>query len=158
MKIHVPNAVAASGPTMYGGFESVPITNLPLFLTAYETTIEQALGTVVWSAFSLKPSDALGTRRLNLQLRCYLYQPTDRFVVKCRFAPDDPVYAQYFLTVPWSSSPVIDGYMTIQNQNETWDVSDRMSFAYDGATNVLQLIVSMPFQVTHQSVFINAFL
>lgn len=157
MKIHTPNAVSASGPTMYDRKGGVPITNLPLFLTVYETTIEDQRGMVVWSALSLKPSNALGTRRLSIQLRCYVYEQSERFVVRCLFAPDDPVYSQYIITVPWASTTV-EGYMTIQNGDEVWDASTRISFGYDEVTHVLQLFVQPPIALTHQTIFLNLFI
>lgn len=155
MKIHTPNAESASGPTMYGARGNVPITNLPLFLTVYETTIEDERGRVVWSAFSLKPVNADGRRRLSIQLRCYLFEEGDEFVVRCRFGPNDPVYAQYMLTVPWSSASA-DGYVTIGNHDTVWDASDHISFVYDSVTNVLRLFVRSSVPVDNGTVFVNA--
>lgn len=162
MKIHVPNAMSASGPTMYGGIESIPITNLPLFLTRYETRFEDARGQVVWSSFSLKPSNDIGIRRLNMQMRCYLFDDpsstaTTSLTIRCRFAPEDPVYSQYIIDVPWSASSV-DGYMTIQNQDHVIDISDKVTFQYLPVENELVIYLSPPREVQYQTIFLNMYI
>lgn len=159
MKIHTPNDVVASGPMLYGGFESVPIFNLPLFLTRYEASILERKGQVVWNTIALKPSTVLGGRRMSLQIRCYVFdevRPGTSMAIRIQFDPLDSVYAEYMIDVPLSRSFVdaTDGYLTVEGRETVYDAYSHVSYQYDAARHEMVVRLDPPIVLEQQSVYL----
>ena len=158
MKIRRNNFVESSGPTIYGGKNSFPITNLPIYLNVYEASFLQNEGLIQWNVVSLKPI-SFSRRLLNIQLRGYFYKNQDTFQIQYNIVPN-PIFEQYKNQVDWNN-PIPQGNFTLGNKPNVYNASDSLICSFNDISNVLTIVFTKPLNVPsteYLNFFFNLFI
>lgn len=158
MKVRSNNAKICAGPVIYGGKNSFPITNLPIYLNVYEARFVENEGLIQWNLVSLKPL-TFSTRLLNIQLRGYFYKDQNTFQFQYKFLPD-PIFDQYKTQVSWNITTP-QGNFTLGNSSKVYNAVDYLTSSFNDISDVLTMEFRKPSSVPstdYLNFFFNIFI